>query len=203
MVQDYFLAYRGSGVTLSPLDAELLSSWARSGAPFQVIAAGIRRAAEKAAWHARPGDPALRSLRACKRDVESEIRKHRWYSAGATGERRSSRPPRSGAISKAKLRAAFAKLARLRPALTAEIELLYKAAEGSAQGLDDFLGQLDAREARLMRALPFPERLDVLREARAQASPPDRRASVLARKLARRLHRRVALRKKLGLPLFW
>ncbi len=46
-VQDCFLAYRGSGVTLSALDAEILSRWAHSGAPFEVIARGIRRAARR------------------------------------------------------------------------------------------------------------------------------------------------------------
>ncbi len=68
---------------LSALDTELLTSWAREGVPFEVVARGITRSAEKALWDARPGEPVLRSLRACQRQVESEIKKYRDRSAGA------------------------------------------------------------------------------------------------------------------------
>src|SRR5689334_3401938 len=75
MVQDCFLAHRGAGLMLSPLDVELVMAWGDDGVPFEVVARGIRKAAEKALWDARPGEPALRSLRACRRDVEAEIKK--------------------------------------------------------------------------------------------------------------------------------
>ena len=45
LVQDYFVAFRGSGLMLSPLDGELASTWAQVGVPFEVVARGIRRAA--------------------------------------------------------------------------------------------------------------------------------------------------------------
>ena len=70
LVQDCFLSHRGAGLMLSALDAELVGLWAREEVPFEVVARGIRRAAEKALWDARPGEPVLRSLRACKREVE-------------------------------------------------------------------------------------------------------------------------------------
>src|SRR5687768_4505048 len=83
LVQDYFLAVRGAGLMLNALDSELLTSWAREGVPFEVVARGISRSAEKALWDARPGEPVLRSLRACRRQVESEIKQYRHRSAGA------------------------------------------------------------------------------------------------------------------------
>ena len=83
LVQDYFLAVRGAGLMLSALDAELLTSWAREGVPFEVVARGITRSAEKALWDTRPGEPVLRSLRACQRQVDAEIKKYRERSAGA------------------------------------------------------------------------------------------------------------------------
>ena len=82
LVQDYFLAVRGAGLMLSALDTELVPAWAREGVPFEVVARGISRSAEKALWDARPGEPVLRSLRACRRQVETEIRKYRDLSAG-------------------------------------------------------------------------------------------------------------------------
>src|SRR4051812_23614348 len=85
LVQDYFVAFRGSGLMLSPLDGELASAWARAGVPFEVVARGIRRAAEVALRDVRPGEPGLRTLRACRRAVEAEIKKFLDRSAGAGG----------------------------------------------------------------------------------------------------------------------
>ena len=65
LVQDCFLAFRGAGLMLSPLDAELIDAWAADGVPVEVVARGIRRAAEAALFDARAGTPALRSLRSC------------------------------------------------------------------------------------------------------------------------------------------
>lgn len=199
-VQDCFLAYRGRGVTLSALDAEVLSRWAQSGTPFDVIARGIRRAAEKAAWHAAPGEPVLRSLRACRRDVESEIRRHGWQSTGATEQRRSSRGPRLPADQRAQALAELRRLAEERPGLADEIALLEAAIAGNpTSGRERF----DLLEARLLRALPFPERLEVLKEVRCRTGELSGRASRRAQTLARRFQRSAALRKKLGLPSFW
>jgi len=170
LVQDYFLAVRGGGLMLSALDTELLTSWAQEDVPFEVVARGIARSAEKALWDTRPGEPVLRSLRACKRQVESEIKKYRDRSAGeAAAERRRSRTweeTRHG-----RLRASLERLAERRPELTLRV----------GQLLDSVLAtppaepaQLDAQESRvflgLLRALPFAERGRLWREARGESS---------------------------------
>lgn len=82
LVQTCFLAHRGRGLMLSALDAELLSVWAEADVPFEVVARGIARAFEKARYDGRPDAPAIGSLRACKREVEKEIRRHRALDAG-------------------------------------------------------------------------------------------------------------------------
>src|SRR5215217_7160491 len=122
LVQDYFLAVRGAGLMLSPLDAQLLSSWAEANVPFEVVARGIARSAEKALFDARPGEPVLRSLRACRREV-----------AAALQEAAAPEPRAAPAKRKAKsweetrhlrLRATLAQLAVEAPALTQRIALL-------------------------------------------------------------------------------
>ncbi len=202
MVQECFFAYRGSGLSLSALDAELLSHWAHSGASFQAIALGIRRAAENAAWHARPGEAPLRSLRACRRQVEAEIRRHLWRSAGSTGERRPRQPVRLS-IGWDKLKGQLERLAIERPGLGHALESLRSALEQRRLGMELAAARLDVAEAQLMRALPFAERLVLLREARSVSGALTQQASTRARILSRRFHRGVALRKKLGLPPFW
>lgn len=197
MLQECFLAYRGSGLSLSALDGELLSRWAQSGAPFEAIALGIRRAAENAAWHARPGQIALRSLRACRRQVEAEIRRHLWRSAGKAGE------PKRSPMRGAKLRKALASLACERPELAPALSSLQSALEERRRGIERAPRQLDLLEARLLRALPFAERLGVLNEAGTKTNALGEQASSRARVLARRFQRGVALRNKLGLPSFW
>jgi predicted RNase H-like nuclease (RuvC/YqgF family) len=203
LVQDCFLAYRGCGVALSALDEELLSQWARSGAPLEVIAMGIRRAAEKAAWHARPGEPALRSLRACRRQVESEIRRHQWRSAGTTGEARPPRESRSAAKVRRQMQSALQHLASERPELSEQINQLASLIARDTSEAEDFRERFDLAEARLLRALAFPERIELLKKARAQTNGSIEQASSRARRLSRRFHRGVVLRKQLGLPAFW
>ena len=194
MIQECFLAYRGAGLSLSALDAELLSSWARSGAPFEAIALGIRRAAEKAAWHARPGELALPSLRACRRQVEKEIRIALWRAAGS-GEK-----PKRSPSGRAKIREALRRVAAERPELAAGISALDSALRSRTA---DSPRQIDLLVARLLRALPFAERLAVLQGVRIRTQPLAERASVRARVLARRFERSAALRNTLGLPAFW
>jgi len=55
----------------------------------------------------------------------------------------------------------------------------------------------------LLRALAFPERIEVLKKARAQTNGSIEQASSRARRLSRRFHRGVVLRNSLGLPSFW
>ena len=179
LVQECFVAFRGQGLMLSPLDAQLVTEWARLEVPFEVVARGIRRAAEKAGFDARPGEVGLRSLRACRREVEKEIAhfKARAAGKGEAGSRQ---------------RRPWAALAGARP------ELLERAEPALAR-LDPLgLDASDRASAALIRALPFGERLGLLRlsRTRAEAFPMSWRA----RRLARRFHRAQALRELLTGP---
>jgi hypothetical protein len=101
---------------------------------------------------------------------------------------------------------ALAELQRVaadRPEITEEIELLKSAIAGPPVETASLRERLDILEVRLLRALPFPERLEVLREVRSRMGELTRQASTRARTLARRFQRSAALRKKLGLPSFW
>ncbi len=202
LVQECFLAHRGAGLMLSSLDLELVGDWGVRGVPFEIVARGIRRSAERALFDARPGEPVLRSLRACRKDVEAEIKKFQSRHAGATalsepGEALEHAPEPDARAKKA--RAALKKLARARPELGAAVERLC----GELLARAPLPAELDERlEAGLLRALPFPERLLLVREARAlcAAAPA---ASLRAQRLARRFHRGALLRRQLALPGFW
>ncbi|WP_224368437.1 hypothetical protein [Hyalangium versicolor] len=167
LVQDYFLAVRGAGLMLSALDTELLTSWAREGVPFEVVARGIQRSAEKALWDARPGEPVLRSLRACQRQVESEIKKYRERSAGEGEQPRKRRAMTWEESRHAKLRTALERLGERRPELMPRVGRLLEAVLGTPPAEP---AQLDDQEGfvflALLRALPFSERLSLWRSAR-------------------------------------
>lgn len=193
LVQDYFLAVRGAGLMLSALDTELLTSWAREGVPYEVVARGITRAGEKALYDARPGEPVLRSLRACKRQVDAEIKKYRTRSAGGGEEAAPKRKTRTWEETRhARLRESLEGLAAAEAGLAGRVRHL----------LDTVLAEvpvepakLDAQEGRvflaLLRALPFPERVALWRQAVRDAadtggmSPHSRRIGRRFRVLAR------------------
>jgi len=128
LVQDYFLAVRGAGLMLSALDTEILTSWAREGVPFEVVARGIQRSAEKALWDARPGEPVLRSLRSCQRQVEAEIKKYRQRSAGEGESPRKRRALTWEETRHARLRASLERLAERRPELMSRVGQLLETA---------------------------------------------------------------------------
>src|SRR5687768_10623616 len=113
VVAEVFLAVSGRGLMISALDGAVVSEWAQLGVPLEVVARGIRRAAEKADYDRRPGEPLLRSLRACRRDVDAEWKKHLRASAGAGSTERGSKAKKpSGAAS------ALDELASTRPELS-------------------------------------------------------------------------------------
>jgi hypothetical protein len=197
LVQDYFLAVRGTGLMLSALDTELLTSWAREGVPFEVVARGIKRSAEKALWDTRPGEPVLRSLRACQRQVESEIKKYRQRSAGV-GEN----PKRRRALTWeetrcARLRASLEQLAERRPELTPRVGQLLETVLARAPAEP---AEFDAQESQvfllLLRALPFPERLQLWREARS-AKVESQGMSSRSRRVGRRFRLLASVRRSL------
>ncbi|WP_426753409.1 hypothetical protein [Myxococcus sp. Y35] len=202
LVQDYFLAVRGAGLMLSALDTELLTTWAREGVPFEVVARGISRSAEKALWDARPGEPVLRSLRACRRQVESEIKKYRELAAGA-GSEEASAPKRKRARSweetrHARLCAALEDLAGRDEALAPRVRSLRITVLAH---VPEEPAAMDAQEALafllLLRALPFPDRCALWREALA-ASAEQQVMSPRARKVARRFRVLATVRRRLG-----
>ena len=77
VVAEYFLALRGVGLLLSPLDEELVAEWERRGIPVAVVCRGIR------AWVASlpPGERAALGRRirllAGPRDARASLRSHR------------------------------------------------------------------------------------------------------------------------------
>jgi len=189
LVQDCFVAFRGSGLALSAVDAELLRSWAELGVPFEVVARGIRRRAERALWDAKPNEPLLRSLHACRAAVEREIRHYLARAAGGT----TSSPNRAADPQRARRRqwrAALRTMVDARPELIDALSRLDRRVESG-----------DALAICAIRALPFSERLDLLKQAR-QAIYLDPVGSA-ARRLARRSARLAIFRKKFSLPHFW
>jgi hypothetical protein len=183
LVQDYFLAVRGAGLMLSALDSELLTTWAREQVPFEVVARGITRSAEKALWDARPGEPVLRSLRSCQRQVEAEIKKYRRLSAGAGGAPQKQRERTWEETRHARLRASLEKLAEQRPELTRRVGQLL---EGVLARSPAEPAEFDSQEARvflmLLRSLPLPERCQLWRMAQGDAQGMSARSRRAARR---------------------
>jgi len=81
VVAEYYLALRGAGLMLSPLDEEQVRAWERRGLPVAVVCRGLRRGLEEAR-SLRP-QASVRSLRACRAAVEGEWRAYR---SGRVGE---------------------------------------------------------------------------------------------------------------------
>ena len=82
VVSDFVLQHTRGGVSLSPVDTDLLLEWEQAGMPSEVICRGITEAAKAKAYRSRPDDRALRSLRECRRAVEAEWEKHKRLSVG-------------------------------------------------------------------------------------------------------------------------
>ncbi len=194
LVQDYFVAFRGSGLMLSPLDGELASEWARAGVPFEVVARGIRRAAEGALRDARPGESGLRTLRACRKAVEAEIKKFLDRSAGA-GEEAAARKLEEDREKKRKQ--ALRKYGREHPRWA---QLLERASERARRQPPDVREEAVLLHA--LRLLPYAERIGLYREARSLCATQEA-LSARARRLSRRFHMSAVVRRALCLPTFW
>ncbi len=200
LVQDYFLAVRGAGLMLCALDTELLTYWARQDVPFQVVARGIARSAEKALWDARPGEPVLRSLRACQRQVDAEIKKYRARAAGRGEASTTQRRSRTWEETRyARLRASLERLAERRPDLSWRVGQLLDTvlAEGPSEP-----ARLDTQEAQvflvLLRTLPYPERVGLWREA-CKSGTEAQGLSPRSRRLSRRFRLLALVRRSLEL----
>jgi len=71
-VEALFAVVRGRGLALGVLDRVVLAGWAESGAPLQVVARGMLRAAERVRWMGSGGG-VPRTLGACRPEVDEEI----------------------------------------------------------------------------------------------------------------------------------
>lgn len=196
VVSEVFLAVSGRGLMLSALDGQLVSEWAQRGVPLEAVARGIRKAAEKAEYDRRPGEVALRSIRACRREVEAEWKKFLKASEGAGAA------PAPGPSSKKQQRASGARaaleaLVARRPELAGAVaEALSRVPEAGDDRRDDLL------VLRVVRGCPHPERVAIFRQAKELWSQGGA-LSPRARKLARRFHLVSTARRALGLPGFW
>lgn len=198
-VQDCFSAYRGRGVALSALDVELVDAWAKKEVPFEVVARGMRQAAEAALFDAAATDVGLRSLRACKKKVEAEIKKYLGRSAKAPSaeeETLTATEPLHLARFK-KQKALLRKLGREHPALEAACTRLLNKLPAPA----DYRSSAEQEElvfAVLLRALPWSKRSPLLAQARALVQ----RSGTLSRTVKResvRFHRVALLKRELSL----
>ena len=200
-MQDCFLTFRGAGVMLSPLDVELLDEWSAAKVPFEVVARGIRRAAEAALFDARPGEPPLRSLRACRKQVGAEITKYRGRTTGRGGEGAAAPADHGLRTRHRKLLAALKRLAEEEPRVGPRLARWTKTAAAPTTLVEAERVEATA-DAMLLWSLPFDQRLCLLREARALAQNVGA-ISESARRVSRRFHRTALLRRALALPPFW
>ncbi len=198
-VQDVFTAYRGRGVALSPLDTELAYQWAQAQVPFEVIARGLRKAAERTLYDSVPGEEGLRSLVAARREVDRELRK--WLDRFPTAAAPPKKDEPLHLAHHSELKAALRKSGRQHPHLAPAIASFIDALTEPA----DYTSSLSNEEKAMVvlaRALPFDERLTLLKKASdlVQKAEP---VSAAAKKESRRFHRGALLRQKLNLPNFW
>jgi hypothetical protein len=193
-VQDLFVAYRGHGVSLSAVDLELLDTWAALEVPIEVVARGLRKAAEAALWDAAEGAGRLRSLKACRRDVEAEISKYVARAAGRTTEHEKPVEPFHVTRHK-KLVAAIKKVTK--PHVPAWVDQL--------SAPDDFGGG-DRQELLalnlLLRGLPFSKRTSLLREARMVVEKAPSMSAATKRE-SLRFHRAALVRQAWAMPTLW
>jgi len=202
-VADYFLAFKGSGLALSALDAELLMGWHRRGLPLAVVCRGIRRTAEARLRSARPGEGALASLRSCSRAGEDEFRRYQGLSAGSAAPR----PAAEAATDRlAKARSALRRALKLAggPARLA-IEKVLPLAQGRPQTPGEAAALVNRLDEALalgyLRALPLPERRALWARAKDELGSALARRSPRARKATLRAYRVLHARAHGALPV--
>ncbi|MGI5862242.1 MAG: hypothetical protein ACOX6T_09315 [Myxococcales bacterium] len=206
-LQAFFLAFRGDGVSLSPLDAELLRAWHEQGVPYEVVCRGIRRVAESLVLDGQVLGR-VRTLRSCRKSVEREFRRWAGLSAGRTEKPAEEKSPADYATERLK------KARKLIEKALSEADLPLRAAlEAIRPMLEDEAAdprEVSKRIARAdealvlgyLRRLPFAERQSLTREARSQAGPRRSGSSARARKDALRAHLVALVRAKKGLLAF-
>lgn len=197
-VEACFVAYRGHGVSLSANDLELVDRWADANVPFEVIARGLRKAAEAALWDAAEGAGHLRSLRGARRQVDAEIARYLKTVVGRTAEPVAPKSPEGERLRK--LTAAIRTLARGAPVLQRLVSRLEAAPVPEDFATSDRLEAWALME--LARALTFSDRLTLLREARALTTrTAGMSAQVVAESL--RFHRLALIKRRWEVPSLW
>ncbi|MFZ5440044.1 MAG: hypothetical protein ACOZQL_08545 [Myxococcota bacterium] len=195
-VQALFVVFRGHGVSLSSADLELLDAWAASGAPFEVVARGMRKAAEAALWDAPEGEGQLRSLKACRRAVDVEISRWVATTAGRTERGADEAAPEPFHVTRHhKLVAALKKVTK--PAPPAWLAKLPVPADYAAADRQEALAL-----HLLVRALPFERRSSLLREARRLVEKAGAMTATTRRE-SLRFHRAALARQAWALPALW
>ncbi|GMU62358.1 MAG: hypothetical protein AMXMBFR34_41210 [Myxococcaceae bacterium] len=200
-VQDCFVAHRGRGVALSAKDVELLDEWADAQVPLEVIARGIRKAAEAALWDSPDGEGLLRSLSACRRQVNAEIAKYLKLSAGKTEAPGAADEVPFHLQRHQKLKAALKKIGKAHEALSPAVKGLLQVLSAPSD-FDAANRQEELALAVLTRAIPYEERRVLLREATRLVEKAGT-ASKRARRESLRFHRAALIRHRLGVPAFW
>jgi hypothetical protein len=147
-VGEFFLAQRGTGLMISSPDVELLRGYEGAGIPATVLCRGIERAFERRRQH---GKPPHRTLSACKRTLDAEVKR---FLAGA------GRPP--GDLPSAETLDRLVALAKSadRPEDKAAYRAAYRAACAGGH-------PSEAAGLAFLRALPSGERRRVAQGARA------------------------------------
>lgn len=203
-LQAFFLAFRGDGVALSPLDAELLHAWHEQGVPYEVICRGIRRVAESLVLEGQVLGR-VRTLRSCRRSVEREFRRWTGLSAGRTEESAEEKTPGDYASERLKKARKLVEkaLADADPPLRAALEAVRTLLEEEAADPREVSKRVARADEALvlgyLRRLPFAERVSLTREARRLAGPRRPGSSARARKDALRAHLVALVRAKKGL----
>jgi len=193
VIAEYFLALRGAGLLLSPLDQELVEEWERRGIPVAVVCRGLRHGVERLAEDRPPRPP--RSLRALRFAVEDEWRAYR---SGRVGE--APGPPGEDDAARDRLERARGLVAEAGSAARGAHVEAYRAAWRALATAGAFPGSpleraeaaIAAADARLvaawLRALPRAERAALGARVRLLAGARARRVRPAAHRAALRSH---------------
>lgn len=197
-VQDAYAVFGGRALVLSANDVDLVDSWAKAEVPFEIVARGMRKAAEALAYDAPGGEARPASLRAFKRHVDAEMGKYLKRTVGRTeGEA----PTPFHLERHKKLLAALRKLATEVPALNQH----FTALRANLPPPADF-DAADRQESLVLavawQALPTEGRRECLRRTRALVQEAAL-ASASTRREALRFHRAAWVRQHFNLPTFW
>ncbi|BDG02462.1 hypothetical protein [Anaeromyxobacter oryzae] len=199
VVTEYFLALRGAGLLVSPLDEELVLEWERRGLPVAVVCQGLKDGMAALAARNAGAPRSIRSLRLAVEDA------WRAYRAGRVGD--APPPPGEEAAAAARLAAARALLADAGREARGPLRDAYRdawRAVAAAPGrpgsplerLETALAEADDRLlAGWLACLPRPERAALGPRLRLLAGPRERGTSARAHREALRHHLHDAARR--------